>query len=162
MRPHAHRVFTRADQISHRFVRVVGHIDRAELAGAMKPREREAVAAIGLHPIPAPLRGHRRTDDDALLAVLGQMSVDAEAARPGFVHEVQRSIRGSQRSYHFVERLEIARDHAVVADFALALAVRDRHVNRFLVDIQPHEHATVLHDRPPRVWRCAPSCRRSA
>jgi hypothetical protein len=42
-----------------------------------------------------------------------------------------------------------------VADFAVALAVRDRDVDRFLVDIQPYEHATVPHDLPPCVWPCA-------
>src|SRR2546426_4038652 len=55
----------------------------------------------------------------------------------------------------FVERLKIARDHPIVADFAVPMALGDRNVNGFFVDIQPYEHATVPHDLPPRVWRCA-------
>ena len=121
----------------------------------MQPREHLTVAAIGFHPIPAALRNHRRTDHDAVFAAVGQVAIDPEPARAGFVHEVQTPVGRAERAHHLVERLEVARDHAVVADFAVALALRDRDVDRFLVDIQPYEHATVPHDLPPCVWPCA-------
>jgi hypothetical protein len=41
-----------------------------------------------------------------------------------------------RRARDLVERLEIARDHSVVADFAVAVVVRDGHIDRFFVDIQ--------------------------
>src|ERR1700694_336797 len=79
------------------------------------------------------------------------MPMDAEPARPGFIHKVQVAVRSAQRAHDLVERLEITRDHAIVADFAVAVTLGNRDVNRFLVDIQPDKHATVPHDLPPRV-----------
>src|SRR6267378_3163085 len=134
---------------------VVGDVNCSEFAGAMQPREHLAVTAIGFHAIPTALRNHRRADHDAVFTAAGEMPIDPEPARAGFVDEMQRPARRAQRPYDLVERLEVARDHAVVADFALAFAIRDRHLNRFLVDIQPYEHATVPHDLPPCVWPCA-------
>ena len=71
----------------------------------------------------------------------------------GLVHEMQLPVRRAQRPDHLVERLEITRDHAVVADLAAAVPLGNRDIDRFLVDIQPYEHATVPHDLPPRVWQ---------
>ena len=70
------------------------------------------------------------------------MSVNPEPARPGLVDEVKLPVRRPQRAHDFVERLEIARDPAVVADFAVTVALRDRHVDGFFVDIQPDKHVT--------------------
>ena len=121
----------------------------------MQAREHLTVTAIGLHPIATPLRNHRWADDDAVFTAAGQVTIDPEPTRAGLIHEVQATIWRAQRAHHLVERLEVARDDAVVADFAVALAFRDRDVDRFLVDIQPYEHATVPHDLPPCVWPCA-------
>ena len=43
-----------------------------------------------------------------------------------------------------VDRL-LDRDHAIVADVAVPMALGNRDINRFFVDIQPYEHATVPH-----------------
>ena len=67
------------------------------------------------------------------------------------------SVGRPQRPHDLVERLEIARDHPIVADFSVAVTLGDRDVDRFLVDIQPYEHATVPHDLPPRVTSCEAS-----
>ena len=83
------------------------------------------------------------------------MPMDPEPTPSRFVHKVQASARRAQRAHDFVERLEIARDHPIVASFAIPMALGNRDVNRFFVDIQPYEHATVPHDLPPRVWHCA-------
>jgi hypothetical protein len=56
---------------------------------------------------------------------------------------MQYPIRRAQRAHHFVERLEIGRDDPVVPDLALAAALGHRHVDRFPVDIQPYQQATV-------------------
>lgn len=49
-----------------------------------------------------------------------------------------------EQQVNLVQRLEIARDHAMT-DLAMAGALRNGHVARFFVDIEPCEHATVLH-----------------
>src|SRR3970040_338892 len=107
---------------------------------------------VGLHPIPAPLGDHRRTHHHARLSAFRQVPIDAEAARTGLVDEVELPVRRTPRAHAFVQRLKIARDDPVVATFSITLPLSDRDVNRFFVDIQPYEHATVLHDLPPRVW----------
>ena len=50
--------------------------------------------------------------------------------RARLIHETQATVPGTQRAHDFVERLEIARDHPVVLDFAVALTLGDRDVNR--------------------------------
>jgi hypothetical protein len=37
-----------------------------------------------------------------------------------------------------------------------ARVLGEGHVDRTVVHIQPDKHVTFPHDRPPRVWRCAP------
>jgi hypothetical protein len=118
----------------------------------MEPREHETLPSVGLHAIPAPLGDHRGTHDDAVFPALGQVPIDPEAARAGFVDEVELPVRRAERAHDLVQRLEIARDDPVVADFSIPLTLSNRDVDRFLVDIQPYEHATVPHDLPPRVW----------
>lgn len=69
---------------------------------------------------------------------------------------VKRSWAGRpQRPDERVERLDIARNHAVVPDLPVPASLSDRHVDPFLVDIQPYEHAAVPHDLPPRLGRGA-------
>ena len=91
-----------------------------------------------------------------------EVPIDPEATRAGLVDEVELPVGRAQRPYHLVEWLEITRDDAIVADFAAAVTLGDRDVDRFLVDIQPYEHATVPHDLPPRAWCCLRSVRYSA
>src|SRR5207248_11654572 len=85
----------------------------------------------------------------------GQVPIDAEPARTGLVHELELPVGRAQRTDHLVERLKVTGDHAVMADVAAAVTFGNRDVNRFLVDIEPYEHATVPHDLPPRVWHGA-------
>jgi len=80
------------------------------------------------------------------------MPMDPEPARARLVHEMQAPVGRAQRAHDFVERLEIAGDDSIAAHLSVAGALGDRHIDRFLVDIQPYEHATVLHDLPPRLW----------
>ncbi len=115
----------------------------------MQTGERDAVAAIGFDPIPAPLGHHGRTHHDAVEAVARQVSMNPEAARAGLVDEVHDSARCLQRPHDFVERLDIGRDHPIMPDLSQAAALGHRDVDRFLVDIHPYEHATFHHDLPP-------------
>jgi hypothetical protein len=82
----------------------------------MQPREHETVPSVRLHSIPAPLRDHRRTHGDAVLAALDQVPIDPEAAGAGFVDEVEVPVRCAQGTHDPIERLKVARDYAVMAD----------------------------------------------
>ncbi len=115
----------------------------------MRSGERLAVAAIRLDPPRAGFRNPRGTDDHAVFAVAGQIPLEAEPARASLVHEVQPTVGCSQRPHQLAHRLEVAGDAAVVAHLGLPSRLGHRHVDRFLVDIQPHEHATFRHAPPP-------------
>ena len=75
--------------------------------------------------------------------------MDPKPARPGLVDEAEPPVRRLHRAEDFRQRFQVAGNHAVVAYFAVAPLLSQRHVDRFLVDIQPYEHATFCHDLPP-------------
>jgi hypothetical protein len=75
--------------------------------------------------------------------------VEPKPARPGFVHETQPTVRCAQRPDHVGHGLQVAGDHPVAADLAVSPFLGERDIDRFLVDIHPHEHATFRHDLPP-------------
>ena len=138
-----------AYQIAERLIVIRWDVDRGELAGAMEPRERVAVAAIRLDPVAAAFRHAGRIDHDAVLALGGEVAMYSKAARPGFVYEAQPPGRGAQRRDHLRQRLAIARNPADVPDLAVAPLLGERDVDRVFVDIHPHEHATFRHGLPP-------------
>ena len=84
-----------AYQIAERLIVIRWDVDRGELAGAMEPRERVAVAAIRLDPVAAAFRHAGRIDHDAVLALGGEVAMYSKAARPGFVYEAQPPGRGA-------------------------------------------------------------------
>ena len=145
----ADRVFARAHEITQGFIIGRRNVDRRELAGAMQPGQGVAIPPIGLDPIAAPLRHARGIDDDAVFPLGGEIAVDAKPARAGFVHEAQSSVRRPQRPDDLGHRLQVAGDHPVVAHLAVSPLLGERDVDRFLVDIHPHEHATFRHGLPP-------------
>ena len=75
--------------------------------------------------------------------------MDAKPARTGFVDEAQPPGRRPQDLHDLRQRLQVAPDAAVVPDLTVASVLGERNVDRFLVGIHPHEHATFRHDLPP-------------
>ena len=75
--------------------------------------------------------------------------MDPKPTRAGLVHEAEPPRRRPQRPQDLGHCLQIAGDHPVVTHFAAAPLFRERDVDRFLVDIHPHEHATFRHGLPP-------------
>ena len=142
-------VFSRTHQIAQRFIIGRRDVDSRELARAMQPGERVAIAPVGLDPIAASFRHARGIDDDAVFSLRDEKAVNAKPARTGFIHKSQPSVRRTQRPDDFAHRLQVPRDHAVVPDLAVSPLLCERHVDRFLVDIHPHEHATFRHGLPP-------------
>jgi protoheme ferro-lyase len=53
--------------------------------------------------------------------------------------ETLREMHDAGAPRHLVEPIEVASNNSVVANLPVAIAVGNRHVERFLVDIQPHE-----------------------
>ena len=75
--------------------------------------------------------------------------MNAKPTRTGFVHEAQSSVRCPQRPHDLGHRFEVARNHPVVTHLAVSPLLREGDIDRLLVDIHPHEHATFRHDLPP-------------
>jgi hypothetical protein len=115
----------------------------------MEPGEGVAIAPVGLDAIAASLGHARRIDDHAVLTLRGQEAMNPKAAGPGFVDEAQPPGRRPQGLEQLRQRLKIARHPAVVPHLAVPPILRERDVDRFLVDIHPHEHATFRHGLPP-------------
>jgi len=149
LRAEAHGIFARAHEIAQRFVVGRRDVDRGEFAGTMQPRQGVAIVPVGLDPIAAPFRHARRIDDDALLALGRQVPMNPKSAGTRLIHEAQPSIRGAECLHHLRQRLELTRNPAVPAHLAVSPLFGQRDVDRFLVDIHPHEHATFRHDLPP-------------
>jgi hypothetical protein len=64
-----------ADQVADRFVALVRHPDRGQLASAEQPGQRDRVAPVGLDPIARLPRDQRRRDDRALVPQAGDEPV---------------------------------------------------------------------------------------
>src|SRR5262249_61941018 len=75
------RVLTRAHQVAHRLVVLVGHIDRAQRPGAGLDRQRARAAPIGLDPIRGLLRPLPRRPPRPLEPGLAQLAGDAAPTR---------------------------------------------------------------------------------
>ena len=144
----ADRVFARPHEITQGFIIGRRNVDRRELTGAMQPGQGVAIPPVGLDPVAAPRRHARGIDDDAILPLAGEKAVDAEAARARFVHDTPSSIRCAQRSDDLGHCLQVAGNHPVAAYLAVSPLLGERDVDRFLVDIHPHEHATFRHGLP--------------
>ena len=63
-----HGGFPCTHQIAYGFVPQIWHPDRRQLAGAVKSRQREGIAAIGFDVLARPLGDQRRCDDGAIMA----------------------------------------------------------------------------------------------
>ncbi len=150
-------VFACPHQVAQRCVVDRGNVDRGEFTGAMQPCPCIATAPVRLDPIATALRHAGRSDDDALLALSRQVPVDPTPAGARLMHEAQPPVRATEGLHHLRQRLHVAGNAAVVADLTAAPLLGDRDVDRFLVDIHPHEHATFRHGLPP--WVCGPARR---
>src|SRR5262245_4677811 len=82
---HPHRRRPRADEITHRLVRIVGDPDARQLAGPVQLGEHDRVAPIRLHAIARLHRNERRGNYNAVVVKLGELTVEAIAAGPRLI-----------------------------------------------------------------------------
>src|SRR5262245_60783972 len=112
----------------------------------MEGGELAGIAAIRLHAIPRLHRDQRRGHHRARDAQRGELALDREATRPGFVAALQRAGRGAAELGG-----ESADGRALVGhlpfDWRRVARRQDSHRDGVLVDIEAHDCATLLHDR---------------
>jgi len=120
---HFDRILAGAHEVAQRLIAFVGHVDRAEFAGAVETRQRHRVPAIGLHTVARPFRGHRGTHHRAVLAQRPEVAEDREATGASFVHDVQRAPGRAQGTQHLIERLELTPDGSILPDLPESAAL---------------------------------------
>jgi hypothetical protein len=141
------------EQIADRFLRLVGHMDGGQLAGAKEPDELDGIATIGLDSLASSpwrqCRGNHRARD----AARGDLPVEVVARYPGLVARGHRPLPG--------EALKQTPDEVGLLRHLALLGLRlprsqDRDDNLPLAVIERHVCSTLVRDRPPfRLWLCS-------
>jgi len=112
---------SRAHQIPHRLVALIGHVDRAQLPGAGEPREFDGIAPISLDALARLLRRERGRDHPTLVTLRLQPTVNHEAAGAGFVHEDEFPSGGDELAHGTGQRQQIAADPSIVTHLASSI-----------------------------------------
>jgi hypothetical protein len=135
---------------------------RGQFAGAVKFGQADGIAPIGLDPVTRSLRDQRGGDDNAFLSLGRHVTLNAIAARPGFVTKPQALAVAAELAQQTVQRRRRIRDPAVFPYLAAQTARRYRNDDPFLVNIKPNVGDTIRHDPSPmhearyRSIRCNP------
>jgi len=135
----AHGILACAREIADRFVVDIRDMDRSEIAGSQQACEGDGVAAIGLDSIAGFAGDERWCDDEAGEALLGEIAVEREAARPCFVSEDEARGFGLESSREFVDVAEAGADGAEEDDFIGRVLRGVGDGNGTLMDIQADE-----------------------
>lgn len=145
---HLHRRRSRSDQIAHRLVRGIRHPHRRQLAGTVQFRQHHRVAVVRLHPVVRLYGDERRRNHDAVMPQINELAVQAIAARPGLVAEMQTDAVSAELLHQLLDMIGPMRDRPSVPHLAATFPLYDCDGNRRLVDIQPNE-STTLHAVSP-------------
>ena len=135
-----------AQQVAHRFLRLVGHVDRGQLARAVEADELGRVAAIRLDPLPRAARGESRGDHVAVDPEGRELPVQVVAGYAGLVADADRPLARQTLD----EPAEEPRFVGNLPQLRLALPrPQDPCRDRPLAIIEGHVGSILLHDRPP-------------
>ena len=127
-----------AHEIAHGFVARVGNPDGRQLTGAMQFGEHEGVASIRFDPIAWPMRDVSRSDDDAVVSGVDDLTMEAVAAWPGFVAAMQFDIGVGNLFEQSGEGFRGIFDGAVASDITVSFGIGKGNGNGFFVDIEAH------------------------
>ena len=134
-------------QIANRFLGLVGHMDRGQLAGAKEPDQLGGIATVGLDPLPWPPRRQRRGDHLTGRATGGDLSVEIVPRDAGFVAGRDGAL-ARQSPKQPLDQMRLL-GHLALLRLSLPRA-QDRHHELPLAVIEPHVGRSILlHDRPP-------------
>jgi hypothetical protein len=113
----------------------------------MQYRQIGGIALVGLLPLTAFARDHRRGDHHAVFAQLGQGAVNTVAAGTGFVTELDRSATSlSQPLDQFLQRRGGVGKCAIGCCLANLPGGGDRDDDRVLVHIHADKSCRLFHD----------------
>lgn len=115
----------------------------------MQLRQHHRVTTVSLHPVARLHRDQRRGNYDAVMPHLENLAMKAIAARTRLIAEMQPCPACRQPLRQLAHMIGAVRHRSPVADLPTTFALRDRHRNRRLVDIQPDERAILHLVSPP-------------
>ncbi len=131
-----HGILAGPGQVADGLVLDLGNVDRVEVTGTQQAGERDGVAAIGLDPIPRPLRDERGGDRMAGQLLAGEIAVQPVAARAGLVGEQQAAGLRFQGADQFIDIALAGADVAEGDDLRAALFRGVGHGDGLLVHIE--------------------------
>ena len=111
--------------------------------------QHEGTASVGLHPVARLHWDERGSDDHAVVAEIGELPVQAIAAWPGLIAELELTPIAPQLLGKLANMIGAVRNCAPVPHFAAPVALRKRHRNRRLMDIQPDKNGMLQLVCPP-------------
>ena len=150
-------VFAGTAQVPNRLVFLGGRMNLGEQAGAEQLRELAGVAAIRLDPLAGLARNQRRSHHHAHHLHRPDPPLQCIATRPCFVTEPDLALRRALDLLHHApnRRLVVAR---LSLDRLSLARQQHRHVDRFLMCVQPDVGDTFLHDRLLSYAALVPLC----
>jgi hypothetical protein len=141
----AHRLAA-PQQIPDRFLRLIGHMDGGQLAGAEQPDQLPGIPLVGLDALARAPRGQRRRDHLTRHAEPGDLAIEVVARHAGLVTDLDRAL-----ALHPLD--QAAQESGIVGNLAelglLAAGAQDPDDELPLAVIDSHERSTLSHDRPP-------------
>jgi hypothetical protein len=108
-----------------------------------------APAPVGLYPVARLHRNARGRGDHAVVARFAELPVQAVAARSGLMADMKPAPIAPKLVGKLADMIGAVRDCAPVPHFTAPLALRKRHRNRGLMDIQPDKHDILQLVSPP-------------
>ena len=116
-----HGPIPRPHQVSHRFVLLVGNVNRRQLARPEQASQLPGITPVGLDPVTG-LGGNERGGDDlAVIPSFFQVPVNDVTAGSSFIDKPQFQIRLGQLFDQLIQGVERAADFAVELSFRIAL-----------------------------------------
>ena len=114
----AHRRLTCTNEITDRFMGLIGNPDRGQFTGAVQFGEIDRIPPVGLDPLAWLSRDQRWCDDGAFVSRSGELPLDAVATWSGFITEPQFSSRRRQLDNQRLQGSRRIGDLPVLAHFS--------------------------------------------
>ncbi len=128
---------------------LIGDPDRRQFAGAVQLGEVDRIPPVGLDAVTGLARDQRRSDDDTSMPALGQLPLNAVAARPGLITEPQFAPAATELCRQRLQRSRCVRDLPMLAHFPPVAHFGNRDRDRILVHIQADVGDKLFQDPSP-------------
>lgn len=145
----AHRRQARAHKITDRLMGLVGNPNRRQLASAVQPGKVDRIPPVGLDAVTGLARDQRRSDHGTSVPALGQLPLNAVAARAGLITKPQLAAAAAESCSQRLQGNWGVRDLSMLAHFPPLARLGHRDRDRILVNIQADVGDKLFQDPSP-------------